>query len=379
MAIEGPLRELGVHDVFQLLDLSRKTGALRVIAELARDEGTVYFEQGRVVHATLRSQQHSLGAVLVRAGRITEADFASARTVVGRGGSARTVGEALVAAGAVTAREVERHARAHIEAVVFEMMSWREGHFSFEEGAEGDAPAEANVRLSIESLLMEGARRIDEWSRIADTVPNVAVVPALAPVKDDHPPLLDLRPAEWEVLAAVDGARDVRAIATTLDASEFDVARTVYGLAVTGVIEVREPQRAVSTDTDDAASHLRRAIEALGGRRYEEALTEARACVAADPTNADGRLAAARALAALGLTAEAADELRRAAQADPLHPDVQRELGFAAARRGDLAGALGAWAHYLRAAPGAADAPDVRAARDAAARLLSALEAHADV
>ena len=30
MAIEGPLRELGIHDVFQLLDLSRKTGMLRV-------------------------------------------------------------------------------------------------------------------------------------------------------------------------------------------------------------------------------------------------------------------------------------------------------------------------------------------------------------
>ena len=28
MAIEGPLRELGIHDVFQLLDLSRKTGTL---------------------------------------------------------------------------------------------------------------------------------------------------------------------------------------------------------------------------------------------------------------------------------------------------------------------------------------------------------------
>ena len=28
MPIEGPLRELGIHDVFQLLDLSRKTGIL---------------------------------------------------------------------------------------------------------------------------------------------------------------------------------------------------------------------------------------------------------------------------------------------------------------------------------------------------------------
>ena len=46
MAIEGPLRELGIHDVFQLLDLSRKTGSLRVTSALRDNEGVVYFESG---------------------------------------------------------------------------------------------------------------------------------------------------------------------------------------------------------------------------------------------------------------------------------------------------------------------------------------------
>ena len=54
MAIEGPLRELGIHDVFQLLDLSRKTGVLRVSSELREDEGVVLFDSGRVVQATIR-------------------------------------------------------------------------------------------------------------------------------------------------------------------------------------------------------------------------------------------------------------------------------------------------------------------------------------
>ena len=55
MAIEGPLRELGIHDVFQLLDLSRKTGALRVTSDLRDDEGVVLFDGGRVIHASVRS------------------------------------------------------------------------------------------------------------------------------------------------------------------------------------------------------------------------------------------------------------------------------------------------------------------------------------
>ena len=43
MAIEGPLRELGIHDVFQLLDLSRKTGTLTVVSQLRDNEGVVLF------------------------------------------------------------------------------------------------------------------------------------------------------------------------------------------------------------------------------------------------------------------------------------------------------------------------------------------------
>jgi hypothetical protein len=380
VAIEGPLRELGIHDVFQLLDLSRKTGALRVRAELLEDEGVVYFERGRVVYAELRSNPRTLGAALLRAGKVTERDLASAREGAERG-AGRKLGDALVELGAISTRDLERQARVQIEDIVFELMSWREGTFSFEEGSEGAAPSEATVRVSIESLLMEGARRIDEWSRIADKVPHLGVVPALAPVKDDDPPLLDLRPAEWEVLAAVDGVRDLRAIAAALAASEFDVAKTAYGLASTGVIEVLGPQRGgagSALPVEDAAPYVARAAAALAERRFEEALAAAREGITADPGNAEARLAAARALLRLGRATDATEELRRAAQADPLHPEVQFELGFAAVRRGDLAGAVASWEHYLRMAPGSAHADRARAAREAAARMQRILEAHAD-
>ena len=378
MAIEGPLRELGVHDVFQLLDLSRKTGVLTVVGELRRDEGKVYFERGRVVAAALRSHPHTLGGALLRGGRVTEAQLAQAREAMSAG-RARTLGDALVQLGAVNGREVERQARRLVEGIVFELMSWREGNFSFEEGEEGSAPTDAPLRLPIDSLLMEGARRVDEWSRIADAVPHLGVVPSLAPIRDESPTMLDLRPAEWEVLGAVDGERDLRAIAAALGVSEFDVARTAYGLVVTGVLTVHEPQSpaARARGAASAVPHVERARAALAARRFEEALDAARQGIAVDPGSAEARLSAARALAALGRAADAADELRRAAQADPLHPEVQRELGFAAARRGDFAGALASWEHYLRIAPSSTDAPRVRAARDAAARLHTALEAHA--
>ena len=47
MAIEGPLQDIGIHDVFQLLDLARKSGRLSVRSTARGNEGRVYFDRAR--------------------------------------------------------------------------------------------------------------------------------------------------------------------------------------------------------------------------------------------------------------------------------------------------------------------------------------------
>ena len=261
MAIEGPLRELGIHDVFQLLDLSRKTGVLRVSSELREDEGLVVFDGGRIVQAMIRSKAMPTELLLLQAGRVTEADIERARARrVGPRAKAQVV-DLLIELGAISQKELERQLRLHIESVVFELMSWREGFFSFEERMRGDMPVESRITVSTESLLMEGARRIDEWSRIADLVPSPGVVPELAPVADANggesvagEATLDLLPHEWQVLTMIDGERDLRGIAASLGRDEFEIAKIAYGLATTGVIAVRQPQPRVTPPREFAAA-----------------------------------------------------------------------------------------------------------------------------
>jgi hypothetical protein len=378
MAIEGPLRELGIHDVFQLLDLSRKTGMLRVTSELRDDEGIVLFDSGRVVQASVRSNPMSLEEMLLRSGRVTETDLERARAMRSGNGRGKSLGEYLVQCGALSRKELERQMRLQIESVVFELMSWREGFFSFEERASDELPSAPEIHVSTESLLMEGARRIDEWSRIADKIPSLSVVPTLAPVDPAHPTQIDLLPDEWGVLTMIDGKRDLRAIATVLGRAEFDIAKVVYGLVTTGVVEVGSPeQRASGSERamSEWAERLERARRALAAGEAEEALAAAAAVRAADPTRTDARLLVARALTRLRRHGEAVDELRRALRADGRTPEIHRALGFAAARVGDLAAALTSWDQYLDAAEPGSMTDRVRAARDAARQLLSILEA----
>jgi hypothetical protein len=352
MAIEGPLRELGIHDVFQLLDLSRKTGVLRVSSELREDEGLVVFDGGRIVQAMIRSKAMPTELLLLQAGRVTEADIERARARrVGPRAKAQVV-DLLIELGAISQKELERQLRLHIESVVFELMSWREGFFSFEERMRGDMPVESRITVSTESLLMEGARRIDEWSRIADLVPSPGVVPELAPVADANggesvagEATLDLLPHEWQVLTMIDGSRDLRAIAASLSRDEFEVAKIAYGLATTGIIGIRTPSRATAEfDGNGTAS----------------------------------RLATARTLTRAGRHADAAEELRRALQEDPLTPANHLAHAFASARLGDFAGARAGWEHFLRLAPEDPSAPRARDALAALDRLMRLLEEDAN-
>jgi hypothetical protein len=245
MAIEGPLQDIGIHDVFQLLDLARKSGRLTVRSAVRENEGRVYFDKGAVVHATMRDNPHTLGALLRKSGKISDRELDAAADAQA-GGDNRLLGEILITNGSVTRRDVDRYMRMQIESVVFDLFSWNEGTFSFADGTDDDVQMDAIVRVSIESLLMEGARRIDEWSRMKDRIPGPHVVPRLASSKEQSDAYIDLHPSEWEVLALIDGVHTLRDIAAELTVSEFEVAKTVYGMLSTELIEVSVKEAAAA-------------------------------------------------------------------------------------------------------------------------------------
>lgn len=376
MAIEGPLRELSIHDVFQLLDLSRKTGRLRVSSALRDNEGTVFFRHGRIIGATIKSNPHPLGAVLLRLRRISEADLARARAAQELSGDTRRLGEILVEQGAISSRELERTMRHQVEAVVFELLSWQEGFFSFAEEEVNERRFEG-ISLPTESLLMEGARRLDEWTQIQQHVPSLSAVPCLAEPPDDAPAShLDLLPNEWEVLAMVDGTRDLRAIAASLGRSEFEVGKIAFGLVTTAVIALRVGGQ---TPTDPAIAQLATVLadarEALAAERLDDALSHAAAAVGLAPRDAEARTALARVLFKQGRDAEGEEELRAALAIEHHHAPALMECARLAARRGELGQAARMWEHVAHLHPNSPLGEQARQAMAHASRLSAMLEA----
>jgi tetratricopeptide (TPR) repeat protein len=230
MAIKGSLREAALPDVIQLLYLGRRTGCLAVADR--QSHASVYFEDGWITHASIVNRRDRLGDTLVKAGRITaeQLDQAIAMQSAGHG---RKVGEILVALGALDRQELHRAIRRQVEEAVYALFTWTSGAFSFEPGVRPeDEPVP--VRIAPDALLLEGARRVDEWSLIEKKIPDFDLIFAMDRSQAATPEP-EFSEAQRRLLPLIDGQRDVRTLVDDSGLNEFDVCQALYGLVTAGL------------------------------------------------------------------------------------------------------------------------------------------------
>ena len=347
MAIEGPLKELSIQDVLQLLDLAHKTGILTVRSESLDDESIIHFSKGQIVFAVRRRSTRRLGALLIRSGKLTQRELDQALELQ-RKDPTRRLAEILLEMGSISEEELERQLKFQMEETIYEIMNWDEGYFRFEEHAE-IAQHRLLARVRVESLLMEGARRIDEWTRLESKIPDSEAIPMLSPTKEGESTPLDLRADEWEVLAEIDAERDVAALAADLGRSTFEVAKIIYGLVSAGVVQVKEMRGAMPEG--ELHSAIGRVDEMLRSGRLEEAERMSNELEQTYPESPELALLSGKTLTAQGRMRAATEAFARAVSLDPLLADAHLALGFSAVRTGELRRAAEAWKTYLRLSP----------------------------
>ena len=347
MAIEGPLKELSIQDVLQLLDLAHKTGVLTVRSESLDDEAIVHFSKGAIVFAVRRRSTRRLGSLLIRSGKLTQRELDQALELQ-RKDPTRRLAEILLEMGSISEEELERQLKFQMEETIFEIMSWDEGYFRFEERAEV-AQHRLLARVRVESLLMEGARRIDEWTRLEAKIPSAEAVPVLSPTKEAEGQPLELRADEWEVLAEIDGERDVAALAADLGRSTFEVAKIIYGLVSAGIVQVKEIRGSMPEGELHVA--IAQVLNLLQENKFDEAERMANELEQAYPESPELALLSGRTLTAQGRIRAATEAFARAVNLDPLLADAHLALGFSAVRTGELKRAADAWNTYLRLSP----------------------------
>ena len=126
------------------------------------------------------------------------------------------------------------------EEAVYALAIWRQGEFRFEPGTDTEA---RTITKSNTNLLMESARRLDEWRVLSKKIPSTDLVPEFV-VQENREGQINLNTSEWLILSKIDGNRSVKAIAGASGLSVFDAAKMLYGLIATGLIRLKEPMAA---------------------------------------------------------------------------------------------------------------------------------------
>jgi tetratricopeptide (TPR) repeat protein len=346
MPIEGSLREFALHDIFQLLHLSRKTGELDIVREPSGARGLVVFNGGAVVGAEVVEASPRLGYMLLNAGKITEADLHQADQLRTQDPS-RSWTDIFGSLAVMEPEDLDQYMKFQVEEFVYEIIDWQDGHFSFEERPV--AEPECVTWIPVESLLMEGARRADELSQLSTSIESPRAVPRLAERAASETSVLDLAPEEWEVLGRIDGVSDVRSIATTLGRSEFDVSKVVSKLGEQGLIEIASQDGSRTRPPHEVM--LDRIADLVEHDQFDEARLKLERILDAFPDEPRAHFLAARALERDGELGPAVTSYEKTLSLDPLAEEARQRLGLVRLKLGDIDGAAREWTAYLRMAP----------------------------
>ncbi len=290
--MHGPLSEIGLADVLQLLERGRRSGLLRVVGPDPTMPRTLGLHDGRIVMVDPDATDEAVTAGLV------------ARSLAPAGGESVALPEVV--------REALRRRLA--ARALSRMMYWNRGRFDFEEHGGEVGPLSLSPDALVMAMVAAEDRRATLGADMAgfQSVPDFATDEAIAAGPRWAPGVLD-----WRILDAVNGIRDVATMAALLGEPIEDVAGSIQALVTTAILVLSPP----------LIEQARAAIEA---EHFADAITLLRHRLAVVPDDADAWRALGLAEAGAGRFDAAIDAWTAWQGIDPAHLDDASMLIHAA-------------------------------------------------
>jgi len=245
VALTGDLASISLSQTFELLAEQRHSGALRVTQAETNARIEIYFRGGRVDFAAAVgvAEEYLIGRFLVETGEVRPealAQVLEARTRAA--GPQPLFGADLLARGLVGKETLALALARQTSELAYETLRWQAGFFQFRpSGALPPAAREAALQLSVDRLLLEGYRRVDEWRVIEREIADPDEVFVRNDGKIGELPRGTLTRDELAVLDEVDSRQSIRDIVRKLRLGSFDVTRIFFRLRRARLVRPRVP------------------------------------------------------------------------------------------------------------------------------------------
>jgi len=244
--LQGSLVSFKLPHVLSFLNAAQKSGTLTLSSE--GGETFIFFQNGALVFAGSSQEQYRLGAILLRKRKVARSDCVRIDELMRRDGG--RFGQIAVAQGILSDPQLHDYLKVQVSEILYDAFVWTTGAFTFSEAMELPSHA-VTISIDLADLIMEGARRIEEWEQCIKLLPDKNVV--FRVVASPNSEKITLTVDEWKILFMINGVRTLEELSHDADDVPFHVYRVVYGLLANHLIEPVAPaERADDTGGNTA-------------------------------------------------------------------------------------------------------------------------------
>jgi len=259
-ALKGNLNTVDLANIFQMLSMNQCEGTLYIFDSTSRK--AIWFgKDGVSMLSKGRARSDALGRILVRMDRVMPAQLQAALAKQVQNG--RLLGQILVDDAACTRDDVEECLEIQIREEVCRLFLWKDAEFEFVDGEPNEEFRKEGVQrlaFSVNGIIVEAAKRVDEWEWIQTVVPEMGEIYAYTGSNVDLQDAVFSEPFSGKVLAVVDGKRSIDEMIEASCVNRFEVCKILAILVEAGAVrklsadELRAAADAATAAGDGAAA-----------------------------------------------------------------------------------------------------------------------------
>ena len=285
MSLTGSLATMQLGDLLQWCGSNLKSGTLRLWR--GPIEKQLFFSEGRLFSSTSTSPRETLGQFLIRSGLLTEEELFKA--LIEQDRSEKPLGQILVAAGVIEEPDLENLLRIKTEEAIYDCFLWEDGTFEFQDGVLPER-IPVSLPLDLTGVILEGARRSDEWERIHRVFPSRLTT--FIGEDEARKKATSLSEEDERLLDLVERGMNVAEISLELHAVEFYAASRLLDLHERGLISVGETPEEEDFDQQVAElrGKLKQGADYFNAGEYEQARDCFESALTLDSQNKYARL-----------------------------------------------------------------------------------------
>lgn len=232
--LAGELSAITIGEVLSWLQDKSLTGRLQIVDGDKHVE--IYVRRGKIDFAAAAGigEDLLLGRFAVEAGALSPEVLTSVLDERARATTKPGLfGVDLVARGLITEAQLKQAMARQISEVIYETLRWTQGQFSFRALPAESFPAlarDAALGIAVDTLLLEGFRRVDEWRVIEREIGDFDLVFVPNESRIAEVARGQLTRDEIAVLEFVNGKTPIKDIIRALRLGSFDVSKILFRL-----------------------------------------------------------------------------------------------------------------------------------------------------